>query len=78
MVNNELIHWVRANKLSLNVMFTEITLYIYLLTASIFLYFSNCKFVGLPVDEKFNWSYLIHHICQKNSKSIGELSRLRI
>ena len=37
----------------------------------------NCKFLGINIDTKLNFKFLISHVCEKIARSVGIFYRLQ-
>jgi len=80
--------WLRANKLCLNVLKSELLIFNPLnkngdssykikLDGKILIPTNNVKYLGILVDNKLNWSYQISSLSKRLSRAIGILSKLR-
>ena len=88
-VNFELIkvlQWIRANKLSLNLQKTKYMLFSKSIESlPINISFedyplecvSSIKFLGVTVDDKLSWKNHIENICNKISRNIGVINKLK-
>ena len=88
-VNSELkniVLWIHANKLSLNLQKTNYMLFsnsIKIVPGDVL--FNNVriervtstKFLGLYIDEKLNWKIHVDNLCKLLSKNVGVIYKLR-
>ena len=84
-----LCNWFRANKLWLSIFKTNFIIFgnkcdvhrnnpiPVLIDGRCIYQISNCKFLGILIDEWLNWSYHFHYVNQTISKNISVLNRLR-
>lgn len=83
-----LVHWLRANKISLNTSKTEIVLFRttrkiitkhlnFRLSGQKLNLSSKTKYLGIILDEHLSWDPQIHDLTAKLSRSVGFLSKLR-
>ena len=83
--------WFKANKLSLNLAKTKLTLFHtqkkkHLIANDLPMGYINnfevvresvIKFLGIFIDKNLTWKYHIEHVCNKVSKSIGIMYKSR-
>ena len=80
--------WLKANKLSLNVMKTELIIFHsssknadpslkIILDGKRLIQTDTVKYLGVLLDDRFLWSKQINHVATKLNQAIGILSKLR-
>ena len=83
---DKLLQWIRANKLSLNVLKTKCMLFsnsLDILPHNIKLdntdieVVSSMKFLGLIIDEKLSWKTHVDGICRTISRNIGIINKVK-
>jgi len=83
-----LVHWLRANKISLNAKMTEIILFkskdknIYKnlnfrLSGQKLKPTNKIKYLGITIDENLNWNELISQLTKKLSRATGIIGKMR-
>ena len=82
----KILEWIRANKLSLNLLKTNYILFSNSLTSlstDIILdntpleQVSHTKFLGVVVDSKLSWKLHVENICKTISRNVGIINRLK-
>ena len=90
-MNSDLKHlsqWLKAKKLSLNVMKTELIIFHsssknadpslkIILDGKRLIQTDTVKYLGVLLDDRFLWSKQINHVATKLNQAIGILSKLR-
>ena len=88
-LNSELIevsHWIKANKLSLNITKSKFMIFsnsIETLPGEVYIndipleQVSSIKFLGIHVDNKLTWKDHVNVICKTISRNIGVINRLK-
>ena len=80
--------WLRANKLCLNVLKSELLIFCppnkkvdpahkVLLDGKVMIPSKSVKYLGIILDNKLNWSEQVTTLCNRLSRAIGILSKLR-
>ena len=91
LVNNELVNltnWINANKLSLNIKKSKFMLisspqkkttdpFVILLNGTALEQTDSIKYLGIYIDKNLAWNEHINAVCNKVSKNIGILCKLR-
>ena len=84
---NKVMHWIRANKLSLNLQKTKYIIFsntINTLPSDIIFEstplekVTQIKFLGIIVDNKLSWKNHIDSICKTISRNIGIINKLKL
>ena len=81
-----ILEWIKANKLSLNILKTNFMLFsntLQKLPGEIYIdgtplvKVSSTRFLGLTFDDKLNWKTHTHNICKTISRNIGIMNKLK-
>ena len=83
-----LVHWLRANKISLNTAKTQIVLFKnkrkeihkklnFRLSGKKMSLSSHVTYLGITIEESLEWNFQFHGLLQKLSRSVGILAKLR-
>ena len=82
----KLLHWIRANKLSLNLQKTKCMIFSnsldrlpmnITLDGSVIEVVSTMKFLGLTIDNKLSWKPHIDSVCRSISQNLGIINKVK-